>query len=121
MTNFKQLKIWINGMEMAGKSFQFINSLSARENYIIGSQVIKSAVSVPSNIAEGSSRRSRKDYYRFIEIALGSSYEFETQILLTEMAKLGDKNLRKQLLEDVVKEQKMINGFLSKLKQELDL
>lgn len=119
MTNFKQLKIWIKGMEMTGKSFQFIKTLSTGERYMIGTQLIKSAVSVPSNIAEGCSRRSRKEYYRFLEIALGSTYEFETQIMLTQIANLGDANLRKQLLEDVVEEQKMLNGFIAKLSQEL--
>ncbi len=119
MTNFKQLKIWIKGMEMTGKSFQFIKTLSTSERYMIGTQLIKSAVSVPSNIAEGCSRRSRKEYDRFLEIALGSTYEFETQIILTQMANLGDANLRIQLLEDVIEEQKMLNGFIAKLSQEL--
>jgi four helix bundle protein len=48
-------------------------------------------VSIPSNIAEGSSRKSQKDYFRFIEIALGSTYELETQVIIAERLNKGDK------------------------------
>ena len=117
MTNFKQLKIWIKSMEIATLCFNYFRSLSPSEKIMIGTQITKSAISIPSNIAEGSSRQSQKDYYRFIEIATGSSYELETQILLSEAGKFGDELLRKQILEMLIEEQKMLKGFAMKLKQ----
>ena len=71
MRNFKQLKIWQKGFEIAVDTYRLINSFPQSEKYSLAQQVTKAAISIPSNIAEGSSRRSEKDYYRFIEISLG--------------------------------------------------
>lgn len=103
-------------MEIATLSFDYFRSLSTAEKFMIGGQITRSAISIPSNIAEGSSRQSQKDYYRFIEIAIGSSYELETQSLLSEAGKFGDAFLRKQILDLVIEEQKMLKGFAMKLK-----
>lgn len=61
-----------------------------KEKYGISSQITKAAVSIPSNIAEGSSRTSERDYCRFIEISLGSSFELETQLLIADAVNYGD-------------------------------
>ncbi len=75
----------------------------------------KAAVSIPSNIAEGSSRSSVKDYNRFVEISLGSSYELETQLLITQAVSFGDPELCKHLLAAVIEEQRMLSGFQKSL------
>ena len=67
MRNFKKLKIWQKGFDIAVKSFQLVSSFPREEKYGISSQITRSAVSIPSNVAEGSSRKSDKDYSRFIE------------------------------------------------------
>lgn len=69
----------------------------------------------PSNIAEGCSRRSEKDYYRFIEIALGSSFELETQLLIAKAVNFGDVNLLVTTLNKIDEEQKMLIAFANKL------
>ncbi|HKO80015.1 MAG TPA: four helix bundle protein [Chitinophagaceae bacterium] len=74
MRNFKELKIWQKGFQIAIKSFKLISTFPKEEKYGISSQVTKAAVSIPSNVAEGSSRSSEKDYNRFIEISLGVNY-----------------------------------------------
>ncbi len=58
--------------------------LPVEEKYGLRSQICRSAVSIPSNIAEGCSRNSQIDFKRFLEIALGSSFELETQLIIIE-------------------------------------
>ena len=72
-------------------------------------------MSISFNIAEGSSRSSEKDYNRFIEISLGSSFELETQLLIAAAVDYGDKELRNEILKDVDEEQKMLISFMNKL------
>ena len=116
MRNFKQLLIWQKGFQIAVKSFPAVSSFPKEEKYGISSQITRAAVSIPSNIAEGSSRTSMKDYNRFLEISLGSSFEMETQLLIAEAVNFGEKEKRDDLLKDIDEEQKMIMSFMSKLK-----
>jgi four helix bundle protein len=115
--NFKELKIWQKGFTIAVNSFKLVSTFPKEERFGISSQITRAAVSIPSNIAEGSSRSSEKDYNRFIEISLGSSFETETQILIAEAVNYGDNDLRKKLLSDLDEEQKMLISFMKVLKK----
>ena len=115
MRNFKKLLIWQKGFQIAIKSFQLVILFPKEEKFGISSQITRAAVSIPSNIAEGSSRSSNKDYNRFLEISLGSSFEMETQLLIAEAVNFGEKEKRDELLKDIDEEQKMIMSFMSKL------
>lgn len=115
MKNFKELKVWQKGMDIAVNCFVLTETFPKEEKYGLTSQITRSGVSVPSNIAEGSSRRSEKDYARFIEISLGSSFELETQLLIAQKVKYGNQDLLNQVLADVTEEQKMLQGFAAKL------
>lgn len=115
MKNFKQLKIWQKGFGIAIKTYKLTANFPKEEKYGLSSQMTKSAVSIPSNIAEGSSRKSEKDYSRFIEISLGSAYELETQVLISEAVNFGLKEACQDLLNDLKEEQKMLIGFGNKL------
>ena len=106
MRNFKQLKIWQKGFSIAIKSINLTQTFPDKEKFGLSSQITKSAVSIPSNIAEGSSRTSEKDYSRFIEISLGSSFELETQLLIAEAVNYGNKELRSALLNEWMKSKK---------------
>ncbi|MFN2439227.1 MAG: four helix bundle protein [Chitinophagaceae bacterium] len=72
---------------------------------------------MPSNIAEGSSRGSDKDYNRFLEISLGSSFEMETQMLIATAINFGNPLLRESILKDIDEEQKMLMSFMNTLKK----
>jgi len=82
--NFKDLKIWQRGIELVKLIYVITNSFPADEKYGLVSQMRRSAVSVPSNIAEGFMRRHNKEYKQFLYIALGSLAELETQIIISK-------------------------------------
>ncbi|MEM9326708.1 MAG: four helix bundle protein [Bacteroidota bacterium] len=115
MKNFKQLKIWQTGMQLVSKVYDLAKQLPKEEKYGLISQMTRSAVSIPSNIAERSSRRSERDYYRFIEIAHGSSFELETQLLIAKEVFPDGSKLAEEALELLTEEQKMLTSFLKKL------
>ncbi len=78
MKDYRKLRVWKKGIEIVKLTYQLTKELPSEEKFNLVSQMNRSAVSIPSNIAEGSSRKSEKDYYRFLEIALGSSFELDT-------------------------------------------
>src|SRR5215467_12400537 len=115
MRNFKELKIWQKGIDIAIKTYQFTDSFPKEDKYAIVQQMTRASVSIPSNIAEGSSRKSEKDYSRFIELSIGSTFELETQILIAEKLNKGNQQLLQELKIEVKDEQKMLTGFQQKL------
>lgn len=118
MRNFKELRIWQKGIEIAVKTFKLTQTFPTEDKYGISQQMNKCGVSIPSNIAEGSSRRSEKDYARFIEISLGSSFELETQLIIAEKLSKGNQQLLVELKADISDQQKMLTGFQQKLNHE---
>jgi four helix bundle protein len=115
MKNFKKLLIWQKGFEIAVQSFKLVENFPKEERFGLSSQITRASVSIPSNISEGSSRTSEKDYNRFIEISLGSSFELETQLLIAEAANFGDSALRSRMIQSVIDEQRMLSSFKDKL------
>jgi four helix bundle protein len=86
------------------------------EKFGLTNQLRRASVSIPSNIAEGASRKSNKDFSRFLEIALGSCYEIETQLLISnDLGFLNDVELKQSVskLESIVR---MMSKFKSTLK-----
>jgi four helix bundle protein len=115
MKNFKQLLIWQNGIQITKLVYQQLEKIPRNARYELGSQMIRSAISIPSNIAEGSAKSSPKDYKRFLEIALGSSFELETQIIILIEIKANQDNDLEKLLKLIDEEQKMMMSFIKKV------
>ena len=80
MHNFRKLDTWLDGVEVADTIYTLTASFPKTEIYGLSSQMQRAAVSVPSNIAEGSGKGSDRDFARFVSISLGSLFELETQI-----------------------------------------
>ena len=80
MHNFRKLDIWIDGVEMADKIYSLTEDFPRQEMYGLSSQMQRAAVSVPSNISEGSGKGSNREFARFLSISLGSLFELQTQI-----------------------------------------
>ena len=106
-------------MDIAQVSNKIVNSWPGFEKYSLRNQILRAAISIPGNIAEGNSRVSVKDKKRFIEIALGSEFELETQVILSQNLNISDKNSLEQLVNQIREEQKLISSFIRLLTQEI--
>lgn len=84
MHNYKQLAIWKDGISMAVEVYKLMETLPSEEKFGLISQIKRSSVSIPSNIAEGAGRGTNKDFCRFIDIAVGSSCELDTQLIIAK-------------------------------------
>lgn len=83
--NFRELVVWQKAMNLTAEVYRLAKSLPAEERYALSDQMRRAAVSIPSNIAEGNSRGSNKDYAHFLSVARGSNSELVTQLLLCTM------------------------------------
>ncbi len=104
-------------MEMVALTYKLAVELPKQDQFVLWSQVTRAAVSIPSNIAEGSAKNSKKEYVLFLEYSLGSAYELETQVLIVDMLDYGDRSLRMQLLAGIDEEQKMLQSFILAVKK----
>ena len=84
LNDYKDLIVWQRAMALVRAAYQVIGLLPKAESFALVDQIRRSAISIPSNIAEGYGRGSTKEYTRFLTIARGSCYELETQLLLCE-------------------------------------
>jgi four helix bundle protein len=83
MHRFKDLEIWKSSRKFCSEIYSITSSFPESEKFGLTNQLRRAAVSVPSNIAEGCSRSSNRDFSRFLEIAIGSIFEIETQLLIS--------------------------------------
>ncbi len=116
MRNFRNLGIWKDSFKLVKAVYLFLNDFPKTETYGLVSQMSRAAVSIPSNIAEGSARNTEKDFKRFLEIAMGSAFELETQIMISVDLGLGNKIKADQLLKDLDVLERQINSLINKLK-----
>jgi four helix bundle protein len=116
MKNFKNLKVWQRGIDLVVNTYSKIEHFPKEELFGLTSQIKRSAISIPSNIAEGSGRGTDKDFNRFLDIALGSSFELETQLIIANRLKFLNDNDYSSLAKQLDEEQKMIIGLQKKLK-----
>ncbi len=98
--NFKKLKVWQMAMELAKIIFELTKTFPNSEQFGLTGQMNRCAVSMPSNIAEGSSR-TNKSFSHFLDIALGSSFEVQTQVLLANAKGYISQELAIELEEKI--------------------
>ncbi len=112
--NYKNLKIWLLGIEIADDIFNIVKNFPQQEKYDLSSQMNRSSISIPSNIAEGSSRTD-KSFSHFIDIALGSSFELGTQLILAYNRKYINEETLLKIEDKLAEFQKMASSFQNKL------
>ncbi len=109
--NFKNLKVWQKSMDLADLVFEYSKGLPVNEKYNLIDQINRCSVSVPSNIAEGTGKRTSLHFAEFLSTPISSLYKLETQLLNCERRTYGSKELLKQLLELISEIQKMLFNF----------
>jgi four helix bundle protein len=109
----KDLDVWNKSMDFAEKLYALTAELPKEEQYGLLSQMRRSAVSIPSNIAEGAARNSNKEFIKFLYIAQGSLAEIETQLLLAKRLNLINKS---DVFDDMESIRKMLSGLIRFLK-----
>ncbi len=108
--NYKNLKIWQITMEITNDVFEMSSAFPPDEKFGLTSQVNRCAVSIPSNIAEGSSRTG-KSFSHFIDISLGSSFELVTQLIIASKRKYISQEKLEEIENKINEFQKMATGF----------
>lgn len=109
--NFKNLNIWKLALELANEVYNLTDQFPKNEEFGLKSQLRRCSVSVASNIAEGSSRSSNKDFNRFLEISLGSLYELQTQIIISSNRNYFELEKLNKIENKITELQRMISGF----------
>lgn len=105
-------------MDVAVCCYRVAASLPDTEKYGLQSQLRRAGVSIASNIAEGSGRRSDREFVRFLRIAYASACEVETQALLIERLGLGDSPTTTLLIDKVVDTRRMLSGLIARIRSE---
>ncbi len=113
--NFRDLDVWQKGIEIVKDVYQNTGNFPKQELYGLASQMQRSSVSIPSNIAEGFNRFHNKEYKRFLYTALGSCAELETQIEIAAELKYMDEKQKAFLLEKLDHESRMLTNLIKKL------
>ena len=114
MRDFRKLEVWEQSIQLADLIYDITESFPKTETHGITQQMQRCAVSIPSNIAEGCSRDSEREFSRFIQIALGSSFELETQLLIAKKRKYFNDDSSIFCLLEII--QKRLNALNNNLK-----
>ena len=116
MQDYKKLDIWKRSIALVKSIYKLCHQLPKNEEYGLSSQMKRCAISIPSNIAEGASRTSKKDFNRFLEISLGSAFELETQLMLVKELGMINRDLIRHQIDDITILRKMLYSFMQKVK-----
>ncbi len=116
ITSFKDLLVWQRSMQLVKEIYMLCEKLPKSEIFNLRSQMERSAVSIPSNIAEGKKRGTKKDFSQFLRIASGSAAELETQLLIAK--ELYATIDTEKPLGLVIEVQKMLATIIKKFQQD---
>ncbi len=113
--NFKKLKIWERSMNLTNLTFEYCKELPKDERFNLISQINRCSCSIPSNIAEGSGKRTKLQFGEYLSISISSSYELETQLLICQQRNYGNLEQLQAVLKELEEIQKMIFSFRTKV------
>ena len=116
MRNFRNYDVWVDGVEFSIDIYKMTEDFPKKETYAPCDQMQRAAVSIPSNIAEGCSRRSVNEFAHFLEFSLGSSYEIETQLeIAVRLGYVQNADFEKAI-EKVQSIEKRITGLIQTIR-----
>ena len=115
MHNYLELKIWQRSRILVKEVYQLTDLFPKNQQYGLTNQIQRAAVSIPSNIAEGAGRNTKKEFVRFLDIANGSAFELETQLFLSSDLEYAKAEKVNPIISELKEIQKMIFRFRSSL------
>jgi four helix bundle protein len=115
--NFRSLKIWQKGMDLVDRCYQLTKHFPEEERFGLVSQMRRCSVSIPSNIAEGSAFNTGKTFIRHLQIAYGSAFELETQLLIAVRNDLLSESDFAEMAAALHELQKMLYAFTKQLRE----
>ena len=113
--SYKDLQVWQKSIDFVEAVYRIAASFPRSEEYGLVSQLKRAAISIPSNIAEGSVKRSSLDFIRFINISRGSVAEIETQLIIAKRLEFIDHSKFELLTKDLEEISKMLFGLRTSL------
>lgn len=113
--NFRKLNIWKEGIDLVKCTYSLTKDFPREENYGLSSQIQRAAISIPSNIAEGTSKFTNKHFHRYLETALGSAFEWETQLTIAHEIGYINQNEYSHLETKIQQLQGMITRFMESI------
>ena len=119
MRPHEKLDVWKRAVNFVTKVYEYTKTFPSDEKYGLTSQIRRSAVSVPANIAEGSARQSNKEFLRFLSIAQGSSSELETELLIAFNLEYLSKENYSELNVEIEAISRMMIGLSKHLKNRI--
>jgi four helix bundle protein len=119
INSFKDLKAWQLGMDVTECVYRLTENFPKSEIYGLSSQMRRSAVSIPSNLAEGQGRESSKEFLHFIAISIGSICELETQLLIAHRLNYAPSIDIESIITKLAETGRMIRGLQKSIKAKL--
>lgn len=116
MRDFRQYEVWKKAISFTTEIYKLTENFPSAEKFGLTNQIQCAAVSVSSNIAEGSSRASEKDFAHFLEISLGSSFEVETQLLISKNLHYISEEKYIEIMNELAILQKQLNNFIQTIR-----
>lgn len=117
MRDFRQYEVWKNAISFTTEIYKLTTIFPPSEKFGLANQLQRATVSIASNIAEGASRTSEKDFTHFLEISLGSSFEVETQLLISRNLKYISEDEYLKSMKELNILQKQLNQFINKIRK----
>jgi four helix bundle protein len=117
MSNFRNLLVWQKSMSLTTKIYNSTKQFPKEEIFGLTSQIRRSSISIPSNIAEGFARDSNKEYLRFLNISIGSLFEMQTQLEIAKNIQYLNEEEFNNLYENSREIERMLVSFISKIKE----
>ena len=117
MRDFRQYEVWKNAVSFTTEVYKLTAAFPPSEKFGLVNQLQRASVSIASNIAEGASRTSEKDFTHFLEISLGSSFEVETQLLISKNLNYISEEEYLAVIKNITVLQKQLNQFINKIRK----
>ncbi|MEK8180162.1 four helix bundle protein [Flavobacterium buctense] len=117
MSNFRNLQVWQKSMTLTTNIYFSTNNFPKEEIFGLTSQIRRSAISIPSNIAEGFGRDSNKEYLRFLNVSIASLFELQTQLEIGKNKEYLTEQEFNKIYEDSRELERMLVSFINKIKE----